>query len=196
MMPPIGGSVRPWSKVLVVMTEDRFALSHCIPLLTELKALADTVVVAAGSTGRLGEVGALGVEPLAFDMKPGSRHLADLREVRDGLARLIEALRPDAVHAVGLRPMAMASLALRSAGLQPPAVILHLTGRGYLGYARTLPAYLMRRPRARSDPPLRGALQRLAGGRQRAVSLHRQFRALGHRRGDPEQGRRRQVPRL
>jgi glycosyltransferase involved in cell wall biosynthesis len=65
--------------------------------------------------------------------------------VRDGLAGLIEALRPDAVHAVGLRAMTMASLALRSAGLQPPAVILHLTGRGYLGYARTVPAYLLRR---------------------------------------------------
>jgi len=66
------GTARPWGKVLVVITEDWFALSHFVPLLSELRTLAGTVVVATRPSGRFGDVHALGVETRAFDMQRGS----------------------------------------------------------------------------------------------------------------------------
>jgi glycosyltransferase involved in cell wall biosynthesis len=140
----VGGYARPWRKILVLITEDWFALSHFVPLLTELRGLAGVVVVATRSSGRLDEVRALGIEARAFDMQRGSLSVSHVRMVRDGLARLIDAERPDVVHAVALQPMVMASLALHKARHRPAAVILHLTGRGYLGFARTPLAHVLR----------------------------------------------------
>jgi glycosyltransferase involved in cell wall biosynthesis len=140
----VEGTLRPWSKILVVITEDWFALSHFVPLLSELRALADRVVVAARSSGRLDEVRALGLEARDFDMHRGSLDIRDLKEVRAALARLIDEERPDVVHAVALQPMVLASLALSGTAHRPAAVILHLTGRGYLAYARSPLARLVR----------------------------------------------------
>src|SRR5262245_10200108 len=138
------GAARPWGKILVVITEDWFALSHFVPLLSELRALAGTVVVAARPSGRFGELHALGVETRDFDMRRGSLNIDQLLAIRNELAQLIDAERPDAVHAIAMQPMVMTSLALAKAAHQPAAVILHLTGRGYLAYARSPLAYLLR----------------------------------------------------
>jgi glycosyltransferase involved in cell wall biosynthesis len=127
-----------------VITEDWFALSHFVPLLAELRSLAGRVVVATRSSGRLGELQALGLETRDFDMLRGSLGVREIRIVRERLARLIDAERPDAVHAIAMQPMVMTSLALARGGYRPAAVILHLTGRGYLGYARSPLAHLMR----------------------------------------------------
>jgi glycosyltransferase involved in cell wall biosynthesis len=138
------GSARPWTKILVVITEDWFALSHFVPLLAELRALAGSVVVAARPSGRFGELQALGVETRAFDMQRGSLHVGEIKAIRDALAQLIDRERPDAIHAVAMQPMVMTSLALARTAYRPAAVILHLTGRGYLGYARAPLARLLR----------------------------------------------------
>ncbi len=140
----VEGSARPWSKILVVITEDWFALSHFVPLLSELKALAGAVVVAARPSGRFGELHDLGMETRAFDMQRGSLRVGELRAVRDELAQLIDTERPDAIHAIAMQPMVMTSLALAKAAHRPAAVILHLTGRGYLGYARSPLAFGLR----------------------------------------------------
>jgi glycosyltransferase involved in cell wall biosynthesis len=131
-------------KVLVVITEDWFALSHFVPLLSELKALAAEVVVATRSTGRLREIERLGVRAQPFDMRRGSLNVAVLKRVRDGLARLIDEERPDVVHAIAMQPMVMTSLALAQSVHRPPTVILHLTGQGYLGHSRSPIAHLLR----------------------------------------------------
>jgi glycosyltransferase involved in cell wall biosynthesis len=142
--PTVAGTARPWGKILVVITEDWFALSHFIPLLSELRALAGAVVVAARPSGRFGELHDLGVGTRAFDMQRGSLSVGRLRAVRDELAQLIDAERPDAIHAIAMQPMVMTSLALAKAAHRPAAVIQHLTGRGYLGYARSPLAFLLR----------------------------------------------------
>jgi glycosyltransferase involved in cell wall biosynthesis len=140
----VGGTARAWGKVLVVITEDWFALSHFVPLLSELRTLAGTVVVATRPSGRFDELHALGVETRSFDMQRGSLSLRQIAEMRDELARLIDAERPDAVHAVAMQSMVMTSLALARAAHRPTAVIQHLTGRGFLGYARSPLASLLR----------------------------------------------------
>ncbi|HEY7549226.1 MAG TPA: glycosyltransferase family 4 protein [Hyphomicrobiaceae bacterium] len=140
----VEGSVRPWGKVLVVVTEDWFALSHFVPLLAELRTLAGTVIVAARPSGRFAELQALGVETRAFDMQRGSLRVSEIKAVRERLARLIDAERPDAIHAIAMQPMVMTSLALARTAHRPAAVMLHLTGRGYLGYARAPVALILR----------------------------------------------------
>lgn len=136
---------RVCGRVLVVITEDWFALSHFKPLLAELRGLASEVVVAAGSSGRLDELRALGVRPVAFDMRRGSFNPLLQADVRRRLARLIEEERPDAVHAIALQPMLLTSLAVDAAAHKPRALVLHVTGLGYVGVSRSLGAWAVRR---------------------------------------------------
>jgi len=138
------GPDRRWMKILVVITEDWFALSHFVPLLTGLKTLAAGVVVATRCTGRRSEIDGLGVQVRPFDMRRGSLSVSAQTHVRDGLARLIDEERPDAIHAIALQSMVMTSLALAKAGHRPLAVMLHLTGQGYLGHSRSPIAYVLR----------------------------------------------------
>ena len=148
-MQAVAASAGRWAKVLVAITEDWFALSHFVPLIGELQALASSVVVATRSSGRLGEIERLGVRARPFDMHRGSLNAALIKQVRDGLADLIDEERPNVVHAIAMQPMIMTSLALAKARHRPSAVILHLTGQGYLGSSRSPVAYLLR-PLART----------------------------------------------
>ncbi len=136
---------RVCGRILVVITEDWFALSHFKPLLAELRGLAAEVVVAAGSSGLLDELRALGVRPVAFDMRRGSFNPLLQADVRRRLARLIEDERPDAVHAIALQPMLLTSLAVDAAAHKPRVLVLHVTGLGYVGVSRSLRARVMRR---------------------------------------------------
>jgi glycosyltransferase involved in cell wall biosynthesis len=131
-------------RILVVITEDWFALSHFKPLLSQLSLLAREVVVATRSSGRLDELAALGVRPIAFDMQRGSFNPLKLAKVRRHLAALIDAERPDAVHAISLQPMLLASLATRAARHKPHALVLHVTGLGYIAASHTPRAWLAR----------------------------------------------------
>ena len=63
---------RSADKILVCITEDWFALSHFQPLLTTLAGLAHEVVVATRSSGRLGEIEALGCRTVDFDFRRSS----------------------------------------------------------------------------------------------------------------------------
>jgi hypothetical protein len=134
--PPKAATYRP-RKVLVVITEDWFALSHFVPLLTEVAALAGEVVVATRPSGRLHEIASLGVRTRAFDMQRGVLQISALRHVRDGLASIIDDERPDVVHAISMQAMVMTSLALSKAGI------------GRRPSSCTLPALGISAPRAR-----------------------------------------------
>jgi glycosyltransferase involved in cell wall biosynthesis len=141
--PPNAATYRP-RKVLVLITEDWFALSHFVPLLTEVAALAGEVVVATRPSGRLHEIASLGVRTRAFDMQRGVLQISALRHVRDGLASIIDDERPDVLHAISMQAMVMTSLALSKARHRPATVILHVTGLGYLGSSRSPVAHVLR----------------------------------------------------
>jgi glycosyltransferase involved in cell wall biosynthesis len=145
-------------KLMVVVTEDWFALSHFIPLLSELAKIGDDVVVVTRSSGRFGEIEKLGVRTRAFDMRRGSLDIAGLRNVRDSLVRLIEDERPDATHSIAMQTMVMTSLALAKARHRPSAVVMHLTGLGYLGHSRSPLASVLR-------PLAYGAIRRTMANR-------------------------------
>lgn len=136
-------------KMLVLITEDWFALSHFAPLLRELASLAGEVVLATRPSGRLGELEKLGIRVRPFHFYRGSLSPPKLLQVRNGLARLIDEQRPDAIHAVAMQTMVMGSLALARASHRPSIVMLHLTGLGYLGQNRS-PIARVLRPLARA----------------------------------------------
>jgi len=138
------GRERLCDRILVVITEDWFALSHFKPLLCELRALGRDVLVATRSSGRFDELAALGVQPVALDLGRGSLSPLVLLRGRRALTRLIDTARPDVVHAIALQPMVFTSLALSGAQYRPRAAVLHLTGMGYLGVSRALSARLIR----------------------------------------------------
>ena len=54
-------------KVALLISDDWLALSRCRPLLAVLKTLAHSLVVVTRSSGRLGEIEALGARVVDFD---------------------------------------------------------------------------------------------------------------------------------
>src|SRR5215831_6045764 len=113
-------------KVVLCITEDWFALSHFRPLIAVLREVARSVVVVTHSSGRLGEIEALGARVIDFDFRRASSH--PLREAQSAwaLARVLEAEDPDVVHLVAMK-------------LVPAAhVVVHMTGLGLLAFGRGL----------------------------------------------------------
>ncbi len=152
---PGARGMAPPEKILVVIAEDWFAVSHFVPLLRELSSFGREVVVATRSSGLFHEIAKLGVRTRGFDFHRGSLNVPKLLRVRSALARLIEEERPDVVHAIAMQTMVMTSLALSACGYRPSAVMLHLTGLGYLGHSRSPLATIVR-------PLARAALRRCA----------------------------------
>lgn len=142
-------------KIVVFITEDWFAVSHFVPLLRELTSLAGEVVLATRSSGCREEIERLGIRVRPFDFHRGSLSIPKTLQVRAGLVRLIDQEKPDAIHAVAMQTMVMSSLALARATHRPSAVMLHLTGLGYLGQGRSPVARILR-------PVARAALRRCA----------------------------------
>lgn len=133
---------RPFSKILVCITEDWFALSHFKPLLATLAETAGEVVVACRSSGRMEEIEALGCRTVDFDFRRSSLRPAAQADVVRRLSALIRSERPDVVHAIAMQVLVVSSIATRLARV--PHVVLHLTGLGFLGISEGLAARLIR----------------------------------------------------
>lgn len=138
----IAALTRPFSKILVCITEDWFALSHFKPLLATLADTAGEVVVACRSSGRMGEIEALGCRTVDFDFRRSSLRPAAQADVVRRLSALIRSERPDVVHAIAMQVLVVSSIATRLAPV--PHVVLHLTGLGFLGISEGLAARLIR----------------------------------------------------
>jgi glycosyltransferase involved in cell wall biosynthesis len=136
MAEPTGRGVEPFSelcrKVVLCITEDWFALSHFRPLIAVLREVAHSVVVITRSSGRLGEIEALGARVIDFDFRRSSSNPAREAASAWSLARILEAESPDVVHLVAMKPVVLGCLALK---LVPScSVIVHMTGLGLLGF--------------------------------------------------------------
>jgi glycosyltransferase involved in cell wall biosynthesis len=124
---------RRFKRALVLITEDRFVLSHFKPLVAVLREVADDVAVVTHCDGRRGEIEALGVRVVEFDFgrwsnNPVREAFAALR-----LARLLRAEKPDVVHLVAMKPIVLGCFALQFGG--PQHAVVHMTGLGQLGFA-------------------------------------------------------------
>ncbi len=155
-MSPIDKAAGPKTgKVLLVISEDWFALSHFQPLITTLGGIAREVVVVTRSSGRISEIEALGARVVEFDIKRSSLNPLEQSGTVRKLAKLLEAVAPDVVHVVAMQPMVLAALALRMA--PKTRVVMHLTGLGFVGISRGLAAQVIK-PAAMMA--LRGVLRR------------------------------------
>lgn len=136
------GLHRPIGKILVLVSEDWFALSHFKPLIETLGDIAQEVVVATRSSGRMDEIEALGARTIEFDFKRSSLNPFEQTGTVRRLARLIAAEAPDAVHVVAMQPMVITALAARMAPRTP--IVMHLTGLGFIGISAGRAARLLR----------------------------------------------------
>jgi glycosyltransferase involved in cell wall biosynthesis len=120
-------------RIVLLITEDWFALSHFRPLISLLSELAEEVVVLTRSSGRLAEIEALGARTVEFDFRRGSNGQALAAQMAWRLARHLKRLRPDVVHLIAMKPIVLGGLAMRL--LRVPHVVVHVTGQGLVGIA-------------------------------------------------------------
>ena len=117
-------------KILFLITEDWYFLSHRLPIARECRRLGWDVVVAT----RVGEGGAA-IEREGFRVAPirlrrsGRNPLSELRAIVELVAILFRE-RPDIVHQVGMKPVLYGSLAAMLA--RPSVVVSALAGMGYV----------------------------------------------------------------
>ena len=117
-------------RILYVVTEDWFFLSHRLPMARAAKEAGYEVHVATRiKDGRAGiEREGFVVHPLAWTR--GSLSLRDSFTAVRALRRLFRSLEPDIVHNVALKPVLLGTTA--SLGLDRIAVVNSLTGLGAL----------------------------------------------------------------
>ena len=130
-------------KILLFVASDAAVVSRFRPMIEVLKECAREVVVVTASSGRLGEIEALGVRTIDFNDSPSSDNAADKAVAVWKLARIVEAESPDVVHLVGMRPIVLGALAYRlnAAG----HAMVHVTGPGPFGIAEGRLSRIMRR---------------------------------------------------
>lgn len=150
---PGGGSARP--RLLYVVTEDWYFLSHRLPMARAAREAGFDVVVVARDSGRGEEIERAGFHfaPLRLARR-GRTPWGEAQAIRD-LARLYRLLRPTIVHHVALKPVLYGSVA--AAATRVPHVVNALTG---LGYVFTSPSLNARVLGALLKPALRWALRR------------------------------------
>lgn len=122
-------------RVLLLVTEDWFVLSHFQPLIAVLREIARDVVVVTRSSGRLGEIEALGARVIEFDYRRSSSNPAQGAASAWELARILEAENPDVVHLIAMKPIVLGAVALK---LVPAThAVLHMTGLGLLAVTKS-----------------------------------------------------------
>lgn len=131
------------ARILFVVNDAPFFLSHRLPIATAASAEGYDVHVATpedSSTAEIREAG-FSFHPIGMSRK-GTFAWAELKTCM-GLLRLYRRLRPDLVHHVTVKPVVYGGVAARLARV--PAVVSAFTGLGYLFITRGLRAAILRR---------------------------------------------------
>lgn len=136
-------------KLLYVVTEDWYFVSHRLPLAVAAKAAGFTVAVATRQGSHADVIRESGIRLIPFGISRRSGN-----PVRELIAfwRLYRREMPDLVHHVALKPVVLGTLAARLAGV--PAQINAVAGLGWLFTSGSAVARLLR-------PLLRRLLARL-----------------------------------
>jgi glycosyltransferase involved in cell wall biosynthesis len=117
-------------KLLYLITEDWFFVSHFLPMAQVARECGYQVVVATRVRDAGERIKAADVAVIPVESRRGS--FSPLVAIRDfiRLFSIVRAQRPDIVHCIALRPILIGGLAARLAGTK--ALILAPTGLGYL----------------------------------------------------------------
>lgn len=141
-------------KLLFVVTEDWYFVSHRLDLARACSAAGYDVAVATRFAAHRDTIAAAGIRCLPIDLERGSQNPASILRCALRLKRLYRVERPDIVHHVALKPVLAGALAAAWTGV--PAVINAVAGLGFVGSSRTARASVLR-------PALRVALRFLLG---------------------------------
>ena len=117
-------------RILYVVTEDWYFLSHRLPMARAAKRAGFEVHVAARYLDGAAAVEAEGFVPHRLDWSRGSISARDSLAAILQLRRLMREVKPRLVHNVALKPVLLGTLA--GYGLQDMAIVNTLTGMGAL----------------------------------------------------------------
>lgn len=120
-------------KILLLITEDWFAVSHFIPTIEALCATGADVAVVTRVGEKRAAIEATGARVIDFDFSRGPVRPLQEARVAWRLRKLIAYEKPDAIHAISLKPIALITGLRRL--LPRHALGLHLTGVGFAGTA-------------------------------------------------------------
>lgn len=121
---------RPSGKLLFVVTEDWYFVSHRLPLAITARQQGFDIVVVTRCSKHCQAIRDAGLRVVPFEMnRRGLSPFALMREAY-ALAGIYRAERPDIVHHVALRPVVVGGLAARMAGVTH--VVSAVTGMGFL----------------------------------------------------------------
>ena len=123
-------------KLLFVATEDWFFASHFLPMVRAARELDFDVAVIARERQHRRGIEAAGARLIALEAERRSLDPRALYRQVKALRGLIEAERPDILHCIALKPIALAGLAGRLAGVERR--VYALTGLGFLGASQGL----------------------------------------------------------
>jgi glycosyltransferase involved in cell wall biosynthesis len=117
-------------KLLYLVTEDWFFVSHFLPMAQAAKECGFEVVVATRVREDGERLSAAGLRVTAMESRRGSISLAVVARDFIQSYRIVRAERPDVVHCIALRPVVVGGLAAKLAGTN--ALVLAPTGLGHL----------------------------------------------------------------
>jgi glycosyltransferase involved in cell wall biosynthesis len=118
-------------KILFVVTEDWFFASHFLPMARAAREMDCEVVVVARERLHRKQIEAAGARLVALEAERGS--LSPLAFYRDimALRSILAREKPDLVHCIALRSIALGGIATRLEGIERR--VYALTGLGFLG---------------------------------------------------------------
>src|SRR5262245_50537684 len=117
-------------KLLYLITEDWFFVSHFLPMARAAREANFDVVVATRFGTHADRMSAEGIRVISLDQE--RRSLAPLQALRNiaRARRIIRAERPDIVHCIALRPVVLGGIAARLE--RASRLVLAPTGLGHL----------------------------------------------------------------
>lgn len=121
----------PRPKLLFVVTEDWFFASHFLPMARAARELGFDVAVIARERNHRRVIEATGARLIGLEAERRSLDPRALFKQIAALKRLIAAEKPDILHCIALKPIALAGLAGKLAGVERR--VYALTGLGFLG---------------------------------------------------------------
>lgn len=121
----------PRPKLLFVVTEDWFFASHFLPMARAARELGFDVAVIARERNHRRVIEATGARLIGLEAERRSLDPRALFKQIGALKRLIAAEKPDILHCIALKPIALAGLAGKLAGVERR--VYALTGLGFLG---------------------------------------------------------------
>ena len=129
-------------KLLYLVTEDWYFVSHRLPLAIAAKAAGFDVSVATRVQDHGDAIRNAGLNLIPISLSRSGLH--PIREFRSiaGLAKLIRGVSPDLLHNVAMKPVAYGTLAARFHG--PKAVVNALMGMGWAFSSDSAKAQMLR----------------------------------------------------